>query len=402
MGYERERRNQDYSRLDHARSANVWEIRFVAIPAALLALATLSGCKPDNKYVAPPAPTVSVARPEARNVTRYYETSGTVSSVNQADLVARVQGFLQAQNYTDGQAVTKGTVLFVIEPQPYQAKLAQSQAQAQAVQAQLTQAEAEYNRNASLAKNNFASGSTIDQSRAARDADRANLASAQADAQVAEINLSYTQVTAPFDGIVTAHQVSVGSLVGASGPTKLATIVQLDPIYVTFNASDQELQRLRTALAARNITREQLGSIPVEVGLQTETGYPHTGKIDYVAPLVDNTTGTVAVRAVLENGNRTLPPGGFVRVRVPLEREVSSLLVPEVAIGRDQAGNYVLTVGTDGIVNQKRVTLGISDGNMRVIATGVMADDQVVIAGLQRAVPGEKVQPRTQTASATP
>src|SRR6185437_3122214 len=172
------------------------------------------------------------------------------------------------------------------------------------VQAQLAQAEAEYNRNASLAKNNFASGSTLDQSRAARDSDRANLASAQADTQVAEINLSYTQVTAPFDGSVTAHQVSVGSLVGASGPTKLASIVQRDPIYVGFNVRDQELQRLRAALAARNITREQLGSIPVEAGLQTETGYPHPGHIDYVAPLVDNTTGTITVRAVFENGGR--------------------------------------------------------------------------------------------------
>jgi membrane fusion protein, multidrug efflux system len=373
---------------------------FFTVPVAFAALVALSGCKPDNTYVAPPAPTVSVARPEARNVTRYYETSGTVSSVNQTDLVARIQGVLEAQNYTDGQAVTKGTVLFVIEPAPYKAKLAQAQAQAAAVQAQLTQAEAEFNRNASLGRNNFASQSAIDQSRAARDADRANLASAQADAQVAEINLSYTQVTAPFDGIVTAHQVSVGSLVGANGPTKLATLVQLDPIYVTFNVSDQELQRFRAALAARNVTLEQLGPMPVEVGLQTESGYPHTGKIDYVAPLVDNATGTVTVRAVFENGGRILPPGGFVRVRVPLERDVPSLLVPEVALGRDQAGSYVLTVGNDGIVQQKRVTLGASVGSARVVMTGLTAEDEVVIAGLQRAIPGEKVQPKTQPVSA--
>ncbi len=373
-----------------------------AAEAGILLLAVLAGCKQDNKYVAPPPATVTVAHPEARNVTRYYETSGTTAAVNQADLVARVQGFLQAQSYTDGQAVTKGTLLFTIEPQPYQAKLQQAQAQEAGLQAQVAQTDAEYNRDASLAKNSFTSQSALDVARAARDANRANLLSAQANTQLAQINLGYTQVTAPFDGIVTAHLVSVGSLVGASGPTKLATIVQLDPIDVNFNVSDQELQRYRAAVAAKGLTPDQVGPIPVEVGLPTETGYPHTGKIDYVAPLVDNTTGTVAVRAVFANGDRRLPPGSFVRVRVPLQRDVPSLLVPATALGHDQAGDYVLTVGADNVVQQKRVTLGQLVGSMRVVETGLAADDNVVVAGLQRAVPGEKVQPQIQTASANP
>jgi RND family efflux transporter MFP subunit len=372
-----------------------------AAGAALIVAVPLAGCKPDNKYVAPPPPAVTVAHPDARNITRYYETSGTTASVDQTDLMARVQGFLVSQNYTDGQAVKKGDVLFTIEPQPYKAKLDQAQAQQDAAQALVAQSDAEYNRNANLAKSSFASQSTLDQSRSLRDSNRANLAAMQANTQLAKINFDYTQVTAPFDGVVTAHLVSVGSLVGANGPTKLATILEFDPIDVNFNISDQELQRYRAAMAARGINvREQAATIPVEVGLQTETGYPHSGKIDYVAPLVDNSTGTIAVRAVLANEARALLPGSFVRVRVALAENVPSLLVPPTAIGRDQAGSYVLVVDGNGIVQQKRVTLGpISDG-MRVIDNGVAAGDNVVVAGLQRAVPGEKVQPQTQTASA--
>jgi RND family efflux transporter MFP subunit len=200
--------------------------------------------------------------------------------------------------------------------------------------------------------------------------------------------------------VVTAHLVSVGSLVGANGPTKLATILRLDPVYVNFNVSDQELQRYRAAEAARGIdVRNQVGTIAVEAGLQTETGYPHSGKIDYVAPLVDNTTGTVAVRAELVNEGRALPPGSFVRVRIPLAQNVPALLVPPTAIGRDQAGSYVLAVDSGGVVQQKRVALGPAYDGMRVVDSGLAADDNIVVAGLQRAVPGEKVQPQTQTAS---
>lgn len=371
-----------------------------AAGAALILASPLAACKPDNKYVAPPPPAVTVAHPEARNITRYYETSGTTAAVDQADLMARVQGFLVSQNYTDGQAVKKGDLLFTIEPQPYKAKLDQAQAQQDAAQALVAQSDAEYNRNASLAKSSFASQSTLDQSRSLRDSNRANFAAMQANTQLAQINYDYTQVTAPFDGVVTAHLVSVGSLVGANGPTKLATILRLDPVYVNFDVSDQELQRYRAALAAKGLTRDQVGPVPVDVGLQTETGYPHTGKVDYVAPMVDNATGTVAVRAELTNEGRALPPGSFVRVRVPLQQNVASLLVPATAIGRDQAGSYVLTVGSGDVVQQKRVTVGPAVDTMRVIDSGLAAEDTVVVAGLQRAVPGEKVQPQVQTASA--
>jgi membrane fusion protein, multidrug efflux system len=367
---------------------------------SLVVLACISGCKPSNQYAPPPPKTVTVAHPVQRAITRYLETNGTAASINQVDLVARVQGFLQAQNYQDGRTVTKGTVLFTIEPAPYQAKLQQAQAQEAAIEAQVAQSDAEYDRQASLGKRSFASQSVVDQARATRDANRANLLAAKANTQLAAINLGYTQVEAPFAGVVTAHLVSVGEMVGATGPTKLATIVQLAPIYVTFSMSEQDVERIRASMAARGVTLEQLGPIPVEVGLQTEQGYPHVGKLDYVSPLVDAATGTLTVRAIFQNTGDVLLPGNFVRVRVPTQRDVPALLVPAVALGTDQAGSYVLVVGPDDVVAQKEVTVGTSVGDLRVIETGLKPTDRVVVAGVQRAVPGEKVVPKVETAAA--
>ena len=155
-------------------------------------------------------------------------------------------------------------------------------------------------------------------------------------------------------------------------------------------------------MAAKGITRDTLGPVPVEAGLQTETGYPHAGTLDYVAPMVDAATGTLAVRAVFANEDHVLLPGSFVRVRVPLQRDVPALLVPDVALGADQGGRYVLVVGADDVVAQRRVQTGVLMGEMRVIESGLKPDDHVVVAGVQRAIPGEKVSPKLQTAAAVP
>ncbi len=205
---------------------------------------------------------------------------------------------------------------------------------------------------------------------------------------------------APFDGVVTARQVSVGEYVGASGsPTKLATIVQLDPIWVNFNISEQDVQRVRANLMARGFKLADLDKIPVEIGLQTETGYPHKGHLDYVAPSVDPSTGTLAVRGTFANDSFALLPGYYVRVRVPLE-EKPSLLVPDVALGSDQAGRYVLLVNSDNVVEQRKVEPGQVVNNMRVIEKGLSPEDRVVVDGVLRAIPGQKVDPKTQAIQA--
>ena len=189
---------------------------------------------------------------------------------------------------------------------------------------------------------------------------------------------------------------------GANGPTQLATIVANDPIYVNFNVGEQEVLRMREEIKRQGLSPQDLKKIPVEVGLQSEDGYPHKGTLDYAAPSVSQATGTLAVRAILSNPNRALLPGYFVRVRVPYERQ-SALLVPEVALGSDQSGRYVLTIGKDNVVEQRKVTIGPTIGDLRVIETGLKPADRVVIDGILRAIPGTKVNPEIAniTAAAT-
>jgi RND family efflux transporter MFP subunit len=365
--------------------------------AAVIGLVLLlAGCKKSNQYAPPPPPKVSVAKPSEQKITRYLQATGNTASVASVDLVARIQGFVQGISYTDGAAVKTGDVLFTIEPLPYRAKLQQAQAAEASAQAQLNNAQINFTRQESLQRSAVNSVQNLDDARAQRDTAQANLAQAQASTQLAAIDYSYTRVLAPFDGRMSAHLVSIGDLVGTQ-PTKLATIVQMNPIYVTFNVSEQEVIRVRAQAARAGRRDENIRQIPVEIGLQGETGYPHRGHMDYVAPTVDAATGTLLARGVLDNANGDLLPGYFARVRVPLQTGVSALLVPDVALGADQGGRYLLVVGTDNVVAEKHVTTGPIEGQLRVIETGLTPDDLVVVDGLQRAVPGQTVQPTMVT-----
>ena len=375
-------------------------IAFARITPIFAAAMLVAGCGQGNRYAAPPPPKVTVAKPIEREVRNYFEATGNTAAINTVDLVARVQGFVQAIGYADGDFVKKGTSLFTIEPEPYQLKVEAAKASVNSARAALTRSETEYKRQAELVAKQSTAVSTYDQALAQRDSDRANLQSAIANEQQAEITLGYTNVTAPFDGVVSARLVSIGELVGAgSSPTELATIVQLDPIYVNFTVSERDVQRVRANLQRSGRSVSDLLGISVEIGLQTDQGYPHHGKLDYIAPTVDQSTGTLAARATLENSDHVLLPGYFVRVRVPSQPH-PALLVPDVALGSDQGGRYVLVVNKDGVVEQRRVELGQLVGELRVIASGVTKDDRVVVGGIMRAIPGQKVDAELQTAAA--
>src|SRR5262245_19043115 len=326
--------------------------------AVIVAAAAVTGCGESNKYVAPPPPKVTVAAPVQKPITRFFEATGNTAAVNSANLVARVQGYLQDIKYQDGDQVKRGAPLFVIEPEPYQLKAEQMKAAQAGAEASLKQLEADYQRQVDLAARQVASKATLDQALAARDGGKAKVEQAEVDTRTAEINFGYTTVSAPFDGVVIARQVSVGELVGAgTSPTVLATIVQLDPIWVNFVVSEQDVLRIRAELAKQGIKPGELrGRVPVEIGLQSEEGYPHKGTLDDAAPMVDPSTGTLAARGVFENGNRALLPGFFVRVRVPMPAEdTPELLLPDTALGSDQGGRYVLVVNTDNVVEQRKV-----------------------------------------------
>jgi RND family efflux transporter MFP subunit len=365
------------------------------------AFAALGGCE-QNSFVPPPPPKVDVGLPVQQNITRYLDATGNTAPIQSVDLVARVQGVLQSINYKDGSFVKQGTTLFTIEPETYKLKLEQAQAAEAGSQASLKQAETDYKRQAELVARQAVSQATLDTSTSNRDNAQANLQQAQANTKIAAINYGYTDVVAPFDGIVSAHLVSAGELVGAASPTQLATIVQLDPIYVNFNVNEQDVLRVRAEAKRRGLTSSDLTQFPIEVGLQTESGYPHKGKLDYAAPTINQSTGTLAVRGVLPNADRILLPGYYVRVRVPFDQQQNALLVPDVALGSDQSGRYVLVVNGDNVVEQRKVQAGPAEGNLRVIESGLKADDRVVIAGLLRAIPGQKVDPQLQKIEAPP
>ena len=372
---------------------------FARVALSLVASAMIAGCGQDNRYVAPPPPRVTVATPLERQVSRYFESTGNTAAINTVDLVARVQGFVQEINYKDGAFVKKGTSLFVIEPEPYQLKLDAAKASVTSAKATLAQNEAEYQRQADLLKRQVSAQVTYDQALAQRDISQANVQSAQANERQAEINLSYTNVTAPFDGAVSARQVSIGQLVGATSATVLSTIVQHDPIWVNFTANERDVLQVRANLARTGRTTADLLGIPVEIGLQTESGYPHKGELDYVAPTVDPATGTLAVRAILANSDYILLPGYFVRVRIP-SRPKPALLVSDAAIGSDQGGRYVLVVNKDSVVEQRKVEPGQLVGEMRVIEKGLTKDDHVVVGGIMGAIPGQKVEPELHSIAA--
>jgi len=374
----------------------VWRVIFV-----MPALFALSACE-QNSFVPPPPPKVDVGLPVQKSVTRFLDATGNTAPIQSVDLVARVQGVLQSIDYKDGSFVKRGTTLFTIEPETYKYKLEQAQAAEAGAQATLKQAQTDYKRQVDLVARQAVSQATLDTATSTRDNAQASLQQAEANTRIAAVNYGYTNVVAPFDGIVSAHLVSVGELVGAASPTQLATIVQLDPIYVNFNVNEQDVLRIRAEARRRGITASDLTRLPIEVGLQTETGYPHKGNLDYAAPTVNLSTGTLPVRGVLQNPERVLLPGYFVRVRVPYDQQENALLVPDVALGSDQSGRYVLVVNGDNVVEQRKVSTGQVVGELRVIESGLNADDRVVIAGLLRAIPGQKVDPQLQKIEPSP
>jgi RND family efflux transporter MFP subunit len=369
---------------------------YVAI-SAILVLLVLTGCKKENAYVPPPPAEVGVMHPITRTFAPYIDSTGTVVAYNQVTVEARVQGFVQQISYQDGEQVKAGQLLFLIEPAPYEAQLNQVQGNLAGDQAQYVYAGLEYDRQLALIKDNHlaASQSQADQWRSNRDTAKGRVQSDQAAVANASINLSYTRVTAPFDGVVTNHQVSLGKLVGNGSATALANVVQLDPIYVTFNAPDQRVQEFHLALAKKGLTAISPSAVTVRIGLPTQSGFPYEGRLDYVSPMADATTGTVMARVVVDNPRHDLLPNYLVHVRAFAQVLAAPMLfVPNVALGTDQQGRYVLVTDKNNVVEQKHVETGQEDGALSVISSGLEPDDNIIVTGLDRAIPGNKVAPR--------
>jgi len=346
---------------------------------------------------------IPVVTPRAQSVSSYVEVTGNAASVNAVKLIARVEGYLEQIHYEDGQFVRKGDLLFTIQQDQYKDQLQQAQAQLLTAQASLSYAKTEFVRYSKLVKLDAATQTEVDHWTFERASAEASLLNAQAQVALAKLNLTYTEVRAPFDGIVGKHLIDPGNVVGGGGQqTALAEITQLDPIYVVANLSEQQVLQIRQNLGQHRLTMADLKKVPVDVALSDETGFPHQGTIEYVAPALDPATGTLLVRGILANSDRTLLPGFFVKMRLPMAKvDRNALLVPDRSLQEDQGGRYVLIVTKDDVVEQRYVQLGQLDGALRVITSGLKPDDRVVVGDLWRATPGTKVKPQLTTIEAT-
>ncbi|MGH7045533.1 MAG: efflux RND transporter periplasmic adaptor subunit [Stellaceae bacterium] len=361
-----------------------------AAPPAAAPASTAQPAQP-----AAPSIPVPVVLPRLQSVTDYAEITGNAAAVNAVKLVARVEGYLEALHYEDGAFARKGDLLFTVQQDPYKEQLQQARAQVLTAQASLVYARTELARYSALVKQDAATQTEVDHWNFERASAEAQLLSAKAQVAIDQVNLGYTEIRAPFDGIVGKHLIDPGNVVGGGGQqAALAEITQLNPIYVVANLSEQQVLQIRKNLGEHRLTFADLHRVPVDVGLSNQTGFPYRGTIQYVAPALDPQTGTLLVRGILANPDRALLPGFFVRMRLPMGPvNRNALLVPDRALQTDQGGRYLLVLSDQDVVEQRYVQTGQLIGALRVITSGLKPVDRVVVGELWRATPGTRVTP---------
>jgi RND family efflux transporter MFP subunit len=369
---------------------------WISVPILLILLA----CEEKPTLAPPPPPAVAIAQPVHQSVTDYLELTGNTQAVLTVQLIARVTGYLEKVFFQDGQMVKKGQMLFLIQQDTYKDALQQAEGQILLQKAQLDYAERQLVRFSNLFEQKATPQENVDNWKYQRDSAHANLMVAEAARDLARLNLSYTEVTAPFDGRIDRRLQDPGNLVGAAGNTVLAQMNQIDPIYVYFNISDADLARLMGE--ARWIPGQARAKPwPVYAGTLDEKEYPHEGHLDFVSISLTSTTGTLLLRGIFPNPDGKILPGLYARVRVPV-KEGPALLLPQEAIGYDQRGPYVLVVNAENVVQRVGVRTGTLVNHLRVVEEGLTERDWVVVKGVQKAIPGRRVTPEKQDLGASP
>ncbi len=387
------------------------------------------GCGNRNQFQPPPASKVTVAKPVRADVPIYSLQTGRTAAVDTVEIRARVKGYLKKILFTEGQEVEEGDLLYIIEPDEYIANLEKAKADLLAKEKRLIETKVEYDRQLGLSVSGSTSESKLLEAKAAYEVASAEVLAAKAQKRLAELQLSYTNVVAPISGVISKTQVDPGNLVGDGESTLLTTIVRHDPLYIYFSVSERELleyrkkQQEEQANLSSHARKEiaimaatfvgHLGSfsktgslagdlaliherdiVYLSASLINETDYPHKGWVNFADNKVDPATGTILVRGFFPNPERKLYPGVFAEVQINLGVEKNALLVPEMALSMDQAGDFLLIVNDKNVVERRKVEVGNKIGELIVIPQGLNPEDRVVINGLQRARPEATVDPK--------
>ncbi len=356
-----------------------------------VATVSLTGHAEKSAPATPPATPVTVANVIERSVTEWDDFSGRVEAIERVEIRPRVSGTIDAVHFQDGQLVKKGALLFTIDPRPYKAELARAEAARAGASARLSLAKTELDRTKRLLEDRAVAQRELDQRENALHEADANLKATDAAVLTARLNLQYTEITAPVSGRVSRAEITVGNLV-ATGPTAptLTTLVSVSPVYVNFEVDEPTYIRYA---GNGTVGNSGVNRIPVSIGLTSEEGYPRQGHVKSFDNRIDNSSGTMRVRAVFENEDGTLTPGMYARVRTGDSNAKNALLIDDKAVGTDQDKKYVMVVGADNKAVYRPVTLGPMVEGLRIVRSGLKLNDRIVVNGLQRIRPNDTVAP---------
>ncbi len=377
------------------RKRIIYIIAVVLISAAALFIWHLisAGKRPGQNPMAM-APVVTIQTPVVQDIEDYYDFTGNTAAVEQVEIRARVEGFLIALHFTDGQDVSAGDLLFTIEPNEFIDIRNQAQAQLLSSKAELVRAQLDYERIEKATRANAVSEQDLSTAKANRDKAEAQVMSVAAVLDNANLNLSYTKITSPIPGRVSRRFVDPGNLVGANEQTLLATVVRMQPIYVYFNVSEEIFEQHFTAQSPAEIKTRKLG---FRIGFVGQQGHPYEGLLDYIDTIVDPSTGTIVFRGQVPNTQRNLLPGMFVRVRVPVGIRHNAILIEDRALNSDIGGKYVFIVDPNDIIHRSYVKIGRKVEDMRVIDSGVTDNQRYIVSGFHNARPGSRVRPEFES-----
>ena len=351
------------------------------------------GCTKPAPPAAPPPPPVTIAKPIKKEIVEWNVFTGRTDAVESVDIRPRVSGYIDNITFRAGDRVDKGDLLFVIDPRPYRAALDQAEAQLRQSEANQQLQEANFSRQERLRQSGVIAKEDYDTAVSNRNQAAAQVLANSAAVELAKLNLTFTQVTSPIAGRISREQVTVGNLVQADS-TLLTNIVSIDPIYAYFNVDERAVLNYQQLVRAGKMPDARSSSVPVDLQLQNEQGFPHQGVIDFINNQFSSSTGTLQVRGLFPNANAYLTPGAFVRVRVAAGPLSEAILVTDRAIGTDQGTKFVLVIDDQNVVGLRPVELGPEIDGLRVVRSGLSGDEQVIINGIVNARPGLKVTPQ--------